>query len=189
MFALLTAGVASAQTPGVREPSEIPQGVFSDPRLAATAVQQVQRLLREGKNAEALSSLETALRQHPRDAQLRFLYGVLVSEAGRVDDAIAVFEQLTQDFPELPEPHNNLAVLLAGKGDLDRARVALEESIRALPGYALAQENLGDVYLRMALRAWESAGRLDPANQAAKEKLGLAREMLNRIQPLSSPKR
>ena len=36
------------------------------------------------------------------------------------------FEQLTEDFPELPEPYNNLAVLYAADGQLDRARAALE---------------------------------------------------------------
>ncbi len=183
-------GVLWAQsTPGVREPASSTAGPIedsaqrSDPRSAATAVEQAARLLKEGKPELALAKLEESLKRHPREPQLRFLYGVVMAEQKRTDDAIGVFEQLTQDFPELPEPHNNLAVMLAGRGDLDRARNALENAVRALPGYALAHENLGDVYLRMAARAYERAGQLDPKNVDSRNKLALAREMLNKVAP------
>ena len=76
-----------------------------------------------------------------------------------------------------------LAVMLAAEGNLDGARSALESAVRALPGYALAQENLGDVYLRMAARAYERAAQLDPKASAAREKLTLARELLGRVAP------
>ena len=175
-------GLSVQPTPGMRPPAAATGSAgFSDPRSAVTALEQTERLIREGNRAGALATLDAALRDHPRNPQLRFLYGVLLAEGGRADDAIAVFEQLTQDFPELPEPHNNLAVMLAARGELDRARVALENAVRALPGYALAQENLGDVYLRMAERAWARAGQLDPAGAASREKLGLARELIRRI--------
>jgi len=181
-------GLSVQPTPGVR-PAAAPTGSagFSDPRSAVTALEQTERLIREGNRTGALALLDAALREHPRNPQLRFLYGVLLSEGGRAEDAIAVFEQLTQDFPELPEPHNNLAVLLAARGDLERAKVALENAVRALPGYALAQENLGDVYLRMAERAWARAGQLDPAGKASREKLALARELIRRITPPTKP--
>ena len=86
-------------------------------------------------------------------------------------------------FPELPEPHNNLAVLYAARGDLDRARAALDEAVRALPSYALAHENLGDIHLRLAERAYERATRADSANRAARAKLVLARELIAKVSP------
>ena len=180
---------ARAELPAVPSPARATPGAIddsplrSDPRTVVTAVEQATRLAREGKPDAALSSLEASLKIHPRDPQLRFLYGVVMAEQKRTDDAIAVFEQLTQDFPELPEPHNNLAVVLAGRGDLDRARHALENAVRALPGYALAQENLGDVYLRMAARAYERAGQLDPRNADSRNKLALSRELLAKVAP------
>lgn len=194
------AAFAQPNSPGVREaaraepaatavPAKASPGAIddsplrSDPRTVVTAVEQATRLAREGKPEAALSSLEASLKIHPRDPQLRFLYGVVMAEQKRTDDAIAVFEQLTQDYPELPEPHNNLAVVLAGRGDLDRARTALENAVRALPGYALAQENLGDVYLRMAARAYERAGQLDPRNADSRNKLALSRELLAKVAP------
>jgi len=59
----------------------------------------------------------------------------------------------------------------------------LVQAVRALPGYALAQENLGDVYLRMAARAYERAGQLDPRNADSRNKLALARELLAKVAP------
>jgi tetratricopeptide (TPR) repeat protein len=155
----------------------------SDPRRANTAVEQATRLRREGKTDDALKVLDVALEKSPRDPRLRFLYGVILAERGRSRDAIGVFEQMTQDFPELPEPYNNLAVMYAAAGELDAARTALENAVRALPGYALAQENLGDVYVRMAARAYEQASKLDPGGTTAPEKLKLARELMKTIAP------
>src|SRR5690606_21604631 len=94
-----------------------------------------------------------------------------------------VFQGLTQQFPELPEPHNNLAALHAARGELDLARAALDEAVRALPSYALAHENLGDLHLRPALRAWQRAGELEPANAAVASRLRLARELARQIAP------
>jgi len=138
---------------------------------------------REGRPDEALALAERALDADPRNPQLRFLRGVILAERGLADDAIAAFTGLTEDFPELAEPYNNLAVLHARRADWDRARQALEQSIRAVPGYALAHENLGDVHLQLAARAYQQAGRLDPRNTSAQSKLGLARELIARVQP------
>jgi Flp pilus assembly protein TadD len=106
----------------------------------------------------------------------------MLADAGRTEDAMRGFIELTQEFPELPEPHNNLATLHAARGDLDQARAALESAVRALPSYALAWENLGDVHLRLAERAWARAASLDNAS-AAQAKLKLARELIDRVSP------
>ena len=159
----------------------------SDPRQASTVAEQAGRLLREGKPDEALTMLEAGLRQHPGNPQLRFLYGVAQADRGRAADAIDVFQQLAADFPELAEPHNNLAVLYASSGELDKARAALEEAIRAAPGYALAHENLGDLYLRLAARAYERALEIDRRGESARTKLAMAREFIARIGGPTTP--
>lgn len=173
--------VAAPKNAATHVPAATP--LQSDPRRIATIAEQASRLIREGKPDDALRSLDEALKQAPRDPQLRFLYGVALAETGRKKDAAEVFEQMTQDFPELPEPYNNLAVMYAASGELDRARTALENAVRALPGYALGHENLGDVYLRMAARAYQKAGELDPRGATGKQKLMLTRELLDRVAP------
>jgi tetratricopeptide (TPR) repeat protein len=137
---------------------------------------------RAGRATEALALAERALQSDPRNPQLRFLRGVVLTEQRQLDLAIEAFGSLIADYPELPEPYNNLAVIHADRGDWDAARQALEQSIRAVPTYALAHENLGDIHIQLAARSYEQAGRLDPRNESAHDKLGLARELIGRIQ-------
>jgi len=146
-------------------------------RAAAQDLSEVSRLHRTGNHADALAMADSALAANPKDAQMRFLKGVILAESRRSAEAIAVFQGLTEDFPELPEPYNNLAALHAGQGDYERARVALEQALRSNPGYATAHENLGDVHAMLASRAYARASALDPSNTRASIKLALAREL------------
>lgn len=137
----------------------------------------VTKSVRGGQYAEALSKADAFLAKHPRDAQMRFLKGVILTEQGKSPEAIAVFTKLTEDFPELPEPYNNLAVLFAASGQYDKARIALDNAIRTNPAYATAYENLGDVHAKLASQAYDKALQLDSGNAAAKSKLTLLRTM------------
>ena len=105
----------------------------------------------------------------PKDAQARFLKGLIFAEQGNAKDATDVFLQLTKDYPDLPEPYNNLAVIYASQGQYDKARGALEQSIRTHPSYATAYENLGDVYAKLASQAYDKALQIDSANAAREE--------------------
>jgi hypothetical protein len=145
---------------------------------AADEFQDAQQLYRKGERSAALERLERHLGRQPRDARARFLKGVILSEQNRRPEAIEVFTGLTQDFPELPEPYNNLAVLYAANGSYERAREALEMAIRTHPSYATAHENLGDIYAAMARQAYDKALELDKGNQSARTKLQLIRELL-----------
>lgn len=143
----------------------------------ADEYEDVNQLMRQGKHAEALAKADQYLAGKPRDPQMRFLKGVALSVAGRTADAISTFTKLTEDFPELPEPYNNLAVLYAGQGQFDKARAALEMAIRTNPSYATAHENLGDVYAKLASQAYSKALQLDAGNTAVQPKLALIREL------------
>ncbi|MCX7248556.1 MAG: tetratricopeptide repeat protein [Burkholderiales bacterium] len=139
----------------------------------------VSQLLRTGKLVEALTKADAFLAGKPNDPQMRFLKGVIQRSSGKQAEAIATFTKLTEDYPELPEPYNNLAVLYAGKGEFDKARAALEMAIRTNPSYSTAHENLGDVYARLASQAYNKALQLDGANAAVPPKLALIRELFS----------
>ena len=135
-------------------------------------------LLKSGKAADALAKADQRLASAPKDPQLRFFRGVAQADSGKPNDAIATFTQLTQEYPELPEPYNNLAVLYAGQNQLDKARTALEMAIRTNPSYATAHENMGDIYAKLAAQAYNKALQLDATNSAAlNPKLALIREL------------
>lgn len=138
----------------------------------------VSKLASSRQYAQALAKADEYLSSKPRDPQMRFLRGVILSESGRSAEAIAAFTQLTEDFPELPEPYNNLAVLHAAQGQLDKARTLLEAALRGNPNYATAHENLGDVYARLASQAYAKALALDPRLSGAQAKQAAMQNLL-----------
>src|SRR6185503_1961577 len=144
----------------------------------ADDVQDAAKLLKAGQHKQALERVNKALAAKPRDAQARFLKGLILTEQGNSKEAIDIFTKLTQDYPELPEPYNNLAVIYASQGQYEKARVALEQSIRTHPSYATAYENLGDVYAKLASQAYDKALQLDSSNAGAQNKLSLVRELV-----------
>jgi tetratricopeptide (TPR) repeat protein len=151
---------------------------LSAPSLAlADEYGDVNQLLRAGRHADALAKADQYLAAKPRDPQMRFMRGVILTEAGKTNEAIAAFVKITEDYPELPEPYNNLAVLYAGQSQFDKARAALEMAIRTNPSYATAHENLGDVYAKLASQAYSKALQLDGNNAAVQPKLALIREL------------
>src|SRR5690606_20562402 len=125
----------------------------------------------------------------PKDARGRFLRGLILAEQSRYDEAIRAFSDLTRDYPELPEPYNNLAVLYASRGRYDEARQALEMAIRTHPSYATAHENLGDIYAKMASQAYDKALALDRRNTTAQTKLNLIRDLFSGTPASSRPDR
>ncbi len=144
----------------------------------AESLQDINTLVKQGQHAQALERLDAYLATNPRDAQGRFLKGVVLTEMKKPAEAIAVFTRLTEDYPELPEPYNNLAVIYAQQKQYDKARQALEMAIRTHPSYATAHENLGDIYARLASQAYDKAFQLDSSNSSAQNKLALIRNLI-----------
>ena len=143
------------------------------------------RLYQQGKFDQAMQKVNSGLQQQPKDAQGRFLKGLILTEQKKITEAIQTFSGLTEDFPELPEPHNNLAVLYAGQGNYDKAKAALELAIHTNPAYGTAHENLGDIYAQLARRAYDKALQIDKSNVTAQSKLALVKEMFTA--PKSAP--
>ncbi|MSP97746.1 MAG: tetratricopeptide repeat protein [Betaproteobacteria bacterium] len=151
----------------------------ASPAVRADDIQAASQLLRSGQHQQALERIDKVLAAKPRDAQARFLKGLILTEQGNTKEAIVMFQKLTEDYPDLPEPYNNLAVIFAAQGQYDKARSSLEQSIRTHPSYATAYENLGDVYSKLASQAYDKALQLDSANSAAQNKLALVRELVS----------
>jgi tetratricopeptide (TPR) repeat protein len=145
----------------------------------ADELSDASALLRQKQHAQALDKVNQFLASKPRDAQGRFLKGLILADQNKTAEAIDIFTKLTQDYPELPEPYNNLAVLYATQGQYEKARQSLEMSIRTHPSYATAYENLGDVYAKLASQAYNKALQLDSSNNAAKSKLSMVRELIS----------
>jgi len=155
-------------------------GAHAAPPAVADETPAVDTAITQHDWAAALTGLDARIKSNPRDVQAKFKRATVLARLGRDDDAIAAFRELTQQYPELPEPYNNLAALLAKQGRLDEARVALETATRANPSYALAFENLGDLYLRLADASYRRALALGTAS-------GPTRQRLDDLQKIVTP--
>ena len=162
----------SDQTSDPREFSETARKAY------AQSLKEARGLVAEKKYTEAIAILDKLTAERPREPQARFLKGLALADSGKPDAAIVLFQAVLGDFPELPEPHNNLAVLYAQKGEYALARDELEAAIAAAPDYAIAYENLGDLHARMAAVNYEKAIARDARNKSAPAKLKMVRDAL-----------
>lgn len=181
---IFVAGVAAALvsigSAVLAQPVPPPIGDIPVDRVDPIPLDEVKKLITAGNYPQALLQADQYLVKNPRDAQMRFVRGVILTDMRNTEAARAVFQQLVEDFPELPEPYNNLAVLYAADGQLGRARAALETALLARPDYATAHENLGDIYLQMAAEAYQRASSLQPGNKALSTKLAVARDIVSK---------
>lgn len=145
------------------------------------ALRDIQQLVVQRQYQPALAQLDALIAKEPSNAEARFLRGVIFAQTGRVERAIAVFKGLTEQFPDLSEPYNNLAVLYASRSDYDNARHSLLKAIELEPNYATAYENLGDIYSKLAGIAYDKAYTLSGTNDRARAKARSLAEMLERV--------
>ena len=157
--------------------------LFAVPVYAAgDEAAEISRLVQGGQLADAMKRVDAGLAQKPNDTRLRFSKGIILAQQNKPTEAIAVLLKLTEDFPDLPEPYNNLAVLYAANGQYESARIALDKAIANNPVYGMAHENLGDVYAELASQAYEKAARIDNS-AGAKAKVAAIRNNVQGAAP------
>jgi tetratricopeptide (TPR) repeat protein len=171
----LAAPFAHAQSDQTSDPREFSEAAR---KAYAQSLKEARGLVAEKKYTEAIAILDKLTAERPREPQARFLKGLALADSGKPDAAIVLFQAVLGDFPELPEPHNNLAVLYAQKGEYALARDELEAAIAAAPDYAIAYENLGDLHARMAAVNYEKAIARDARNKSAPAKLKMVRDAI-----------
>ncbi len=150
---------------------------------SAEDLKEASKLYQQNRFDAAMTKVNGVLAQTPKDAQGRFLKGLIFTEQKKTADAIQMFTGLTEDFPELPEPYNNLAVLYAAQGNYDKAKAALELAIHTHPTYGTAYENLGDIYAQLARRSYDKALQLDKSNATAQSKLAMVKDLFQQPRP------
>ncbi|MDR3410525.1 MAG: tetratricopeptide repeat protein [Formivibrio sp.] len=154
----------------------------------AGEAEDIQQLLKNRQLPQALERADKFIAANPKDAQVRFLKGIIQTEQGQPAEAIKTFSALAADFPQLPEPYNNLAVLYAQQNQFDKARAALTMAIQTNPSYAIAHENLGDLYAKMASQAYDKALQLENGNANVQTKLTLIRELFSKTPQVAGAK-
>jgi len=177
--------LALAQAPPP-PPASATAGVPQPPPGLSPDLVEARQKIRDGEYVAALAKIDAVLTADAKNPQARFLKGVVQTDQAETDAAVATFQGLIEDYPELPEPYNNLAVIWAQQGQYEKARKALEMALLTRPDYAIAHENLGDVYTRLASVEYDQAFNLDKTNKSAQTKLALVRELFS-VPPSNTP--
>lgn len=136
--------------------------ILSAPVRSDTEVNAVADLLKAGEFLAALTLLEDLKPLRPCDPGLLFLEARVYETAGEMDRAIALHETLIDLFPGLPEPYNNLAVLYANRGELQKAEVLLLRGLATHATYRQLQKNLSRIYVAWAAQAYRKALSIEP---------------------------
>jgi Flp pilus assembly protein TadD len=131
----------------------------------------VERELKQSRFDQVLDLTQKALSERPRDPQMRFWHALALDQLGRGPEALQAYQSLAQDHPELPEPHNNLGVLLLRQGQIDEAQEAFQMALRMDTAYAEAMENLGDVLLLQARKLYEKSLEINAQRPVLREKI------------------
>ena len=159
---------------------------FASSNAFADELKDISQMADNGQQAAALERINAYLAANPKDAQGMFMKGIILAESNKREEAIKAFTDLTDKYPNLPEPYNNLAVLYADAGQYDKAKNALETAIKTHPSYATAHENLGDIYARMASEAYDKALQLDSGNSRAQSKLAMIKDLFGNKTSMAS---
>ena len=125
--------------------------------LAVASVPQMQQLITQKRFVDAASTGEQLLEQNPSHSQTRFLTAYAYQMSAQTEQAIRLYQGLIEDNPQLPEPRNNLAMIYLAQGDYDRASQLLVEALNTHSSYAIAYDNLSQVYKGIASEAYRRA--------------------------------
>jgi len=147
--------------------------------FAQNNLEEIKILLKNGKYVRAEKLISNSIEINPNNPELLFYKGIIETNIGKNDKAINTFRNLTEKFPELPEPFNNLAVLYAEKGEFKLAKEILEQAIKTNPSYLTAHINLGDIFTKMASEAYNKALEIDESNNIAITKLSMITQLFN----------
>jgi len=150
-----------------------------DPVMKNAIPTHIEKLIKERKYPDAIQAIDAALVKTPRNVQLRFIKARLQVELRDFESGRNTWIEITQQFPELPEPYNNLAALAANQGKWIEARDYLELALKLRPDYVTAQGNLADIYLRLSDRHYSSASKLQPNQREYGLRAKAIKEILN----------
>jgi len=89
-----------------------------------------------------------AVAANPGSGQAHYMLGDLLSEQGRVDEAIVHYQEALAIQPGDPYAHNNLGNALRQKGQVAEAVAHYRKALELLPNLAWANCNLGAIFLQ-----------------------------------------
>src|SRR5439155_20462111 len=140
-----------------------------------------------GRVGEALAVLKNALSLNSEFPETHNNLGRLLAQTGDTAGAEEEFSQAIRSQPDSPGPYTNLANLLVGRGNFERAQYYLERAIAQShptdPGLANVRSLLGDIMTmrgqtERALVEYQEALKINPNLAPAQAGLRAAMQKL-----------
>ncbi|GAB4204058.1 MAG: hypothetical protein OHK0022_28850 [Roseiflexaceae bacterium] len=119
----------------------------ANPKEAGPAFALAQRYREQGRVAEAADALRQAAEANPGDIALHHLWGDLLRDAGRPDEAEAAYAKAVEAAPTAGN-YNKLGSELIKLGRLDRAEPPLRKALEIDPNEPSPFYSLGQLYER-----------------------------------------
>ncbi|PYK08617.1 MAG: hypothetical protein DME61_09260 [Verrucomicrobia bacterium] len=136
-------------------------------------------LKRKGRLDEAITHLQTLVKEHPNDAETHYNLGNALLKKGDSQSAIAAYEKAISIKLRYPDAHYNLGIALDRNGQIDEAIAHYQQAVREDPHYAEAYYLLGNDFLEKArtddaIAAYEQALKSRPAYPEVQNNIGFA---------------
>jgi tetratricopeptide (TPR) repeat protein len=153
---------------------------------SASHVDAAERLLKSGKNAEALKALVEAARLAGDDADILARLGRAFLANGRVRQATDTLRRSIALGPGVGDVHQSLGFALESSGDEESAILSYREAVRCSPLLAEAHGRLADLLYQKGRRSeaapeYETAAALDPGTPRAYFQTVMARLATDRL--------
>jgi tetratricopeptide (TPR) repeat protein len=109
--------------------------------------------LKDGHPQDAEATLLEAEKKAPGDAKIAYLYGVVLAQTGKKDEAIAIMKKSIALDGNVAESHYELGTLLADAGQLQQAKSEFEKVAALAPSQANAFYQLSRIDARLGDKA------------------------------------
>ena len=117
----------------------------------------INQLIKNNQLILALQKIDQWLNLQPNAAVPLFLKARILTIDGKSDQAITIYKRVIEVEPDLPEAYNNLGLIYAAGGNLEKATKYFQLGLQTNPSYATLYQNLSTVYATRAIAAYRKA--------------------------------
>ena len=126
----------------------------ADDRFDTAAINQ---LIGNNQLVLALQKIDQWLDLQPNDAAPLFLKARILTIEGKNNQAVMIYKKVIEVEPDLPETYNNLGLIYAAGGNLEKATKYFQLGLQTSPTYATLYQNLSTLYATRAIAAYRKA--------------------------------
>ena len=130
-----------------RADTSLNEALKLDPSLSLATILLAEIKIAKGSPVSAVDLLAPLVKERPQIAQAQYLLATAYGAQQKWDDALAVYRQMTELFPQDPQPSFISGSILLQQRQPAEARKAFEKAVEISPDYLPPTERLVDLDL------------------------------------------